>query len=286
MSTSDRTRKITTAILWSSLAVYAIARVCQVHADRLPLLLVVLLHVIPPASLALTHGAILYGRSGILAFSAFCLGTGAFFESLSLRTGFPFGHYHFTDVMGPKLFGLPFLLVFAYLGIGYCAWILALLILKVQGRPLLGTDVVATPVLASFIMLAWDLSMEPQWATVDRAWIWRDGGRFFGVPVSNFLGWYLTAYLFFQFFALYLRGRPAVSVVADRFWRMPIAMYAICALGNLLIRPLSTTPVIAADAAGQLWRTADIRAVCTMISVLVMMPFAMLAWLKSSESKS
>jgi uncharacterized membrane protein len=286
MPSTDRTHKIATAILWSSLAFYAVARACQIYADRLPLLLVVLLHVIPPASLALTHGAIVYGRRGILAFTGICLGTGAFCESLSLRTGFPFGHYYFTDVMGPKLFGLPFLRVLAYLGIGYCSWILALLILRVQGRPLLGADVAATPVLASFIMFAWDLSMEPQWATVDGAWIWRDGGPFFGVPISNFLGWYLTAYLFFQLFALYLRGWPVRSAISSGLWRMPIAMYAICALGNLFIRPLSSTPALAVDASGQLWRTADIRAVCFLVSLAVMVPFALVAWLRLAGCRS
>jgi putative membrane protein len=279
MSPPAPVAKVSTILLWSSLAAYEVARVCQIHADRLPLLLVVLLHVVPPASLALIHGTILYGRRGILAFTGFCLGTGALCESLSLRTGIPFGHYYFTDVMGPKLFGLPFLLVLAYLGIGYCSWILALLILKAHDRPLVGTDIAAVPLLASFIMFAWDLSMEPQWATVDRAWIWRDGGPFFGVPVSNFLGWYLTAYLFFQAFALYLRGRPVRSAISAGLWRMPVGMYSICALGNLLIRPLYGTPVIVADATGQLWRTADIRAVCFMVSLLVMMPFAVIPWL-------
>jgi cardiolipin synthase len=99
--------------------------------------------------------------------------------------------------------------VLAYLGIGYCSWILALLVLKLHDRPLAGSGVIAAPLLASFIMLAWDLSLEPQWATVDRAWIWHDGGAFFGVPISNFMGWYLTANLFFQLFALEEKARRA-----------------------------------------------------------------------------
>jgi len=275
--------KISTAALWASVAFYAVARICQVYADSLPILLIVLLHVIPPAALAILHGSILYGRRGLLAFTAFCLGTGAICESLSLRTGLPFGHYHFTGVMGPKLFGLPFLLVLAYLGIGYCAWILALLILGHRDLPLRGTRLVTTPLLASFIMTAWDLSMDPQWGTVDRAWIWHDGGAFFGVPISNFLGWILTAYLFFQTFALYLRGAPATATISRAMWRAPVVMYAICALGNLLIRPLADTPAIVTDAAGHAWQTADIRAVCSMISLIVMMPMALLAWLRGAE---
>jgi uncharacterized membrane protein len=54
------------------------------------------------------------------------------FESLSLRAGFPFGHYRFTNLMGPKLFDLPILLALAYVGMGYLSWILALVILECQ----------------------------------------------------------------------------------------------------------------------------------------------------------
>ena len=33
-----------------------------------------------------------------------------FYENLSLLTGFPFGHYHYTEALGPKLFLVPNLL--------------------------------------------------------------------------------------------------------------------------------------------------------------------------------
>jgi putative membrane protein len=89
------------------LLVYVIARICQLYADRLPTLLVVVLHVVPPALFALAHGSVLYGPKGIAIFAAFCLGFGTLAESVSLRIGLPFGHYYFTDVMGPKIFQLP-----------------------------------------------------------------------------------------------------------------------------------------------------------------------------------
>jgi putative membrane protein len=46
-------------------------------------------------------------------------------------------------------------------------------------------------------MVAWDLSMDPVWSTVMHSWIWLQGGAYFGVPVSNFLGWYLTVYVIY-----------------------------------------------------------------------------------------
>ncbi len=174
-------------VLWGTTALYAFGRLCQLWADRWPTLLIVLLHVAPPAIFAAVHAAFLYRLRGMLAFTFCCLGTGAVCESLSLRTGFPFGHYVFTGVMGPKLLGLPVLLVFAYLGIGYVSWVLSLLVLRQQSKLLTGAWRWRVPLLASGIMLAWDLSMEADWATVDRAWLWRDGGLFFGVPISNFL---------------------------------------------------------------------------------------------------
>jgi uncharacterized membrane protein len=164
------------AFLWSVLSIYFLARLCQLYADRLPTLLIVILHVVPPAIFAVIHGSILYRLKGISVFAAFCLGLGGLAESVSLRTGFPFGHYYFTDAMGAKVLQVPVLLVLAYLGIGYVSWVLALLILGYVNQPIIGTRIFALPLLASFIMLAWDLSMDPDWSTLDHVWIWQHGG--------------------------------------------------------------------------------------------------------------
>lgn len=60
--------------------------------------------------------------------------------------------------------------------------------------------------------------MEPIWANLVHAWVWENGGAYFGVPVSNFLGWYLTNYLIYQSFALifWRPARPASP--APGFW--------------------------------------------------------------------
>jgi len=212
-----------------------------------------------------------------------CLGVGSLSEILGLRTGFPFGHYYFTDVMGPKIGQLPVLLALAYLGIGYAAWTVALLILGCANRPIRGTAMFAVPLLASFLMMTWDLSMDPVWATLDHAWIWRDGGRYFGVPGSNFFGWFLTGYLYYQGFALYCAARKLPAGPAGRrFWAPAILLYAVCALGNLLLLNLPMAPA-AADATGKRWLTADILGSCVLVSLGVMAPAAFLAWSKTRK---
>lgn len=73
------------------------------------MLAVVALHVFPPAIFALMHGTKLYQWRGSVMFVALCVVVANIFENLSILTGFPFGHYHFTGVMGPKLFSRPHL---------------------------------------------------------------------------------------------------------------------------------------------------------------------------------
>jgi putative membrane protein len=272
-------------LLWGTLITYALGRVSQLYADRLPTLLIVILHVVPPAIFALVHGGVVYGRRGIAIFAVLCLGVGGLMESLSLRTGFPFGHYYFTGVMGPKLFQLPVLLVLAYLGMGYASWVVTLLILRYRGKALAGARVVAAPVVASFVMVAWDWSMEADWSTVDRAWVWRDGGAFFGVPLTNFVGWYLTTYLFYQAFAWYCWSkRVATKGLGRSFWRTAIWLYAVCALGNLLVLRLPMAPAVVRDATGRAWNTMEILAVGGAISAVVMGTMALVAWLRTEDS--
>jgi putative membrane protein len=259
------------------LLLYLVGRVLHLLAGRIPNLLIVALQVVPPALFALIHGGRIYGRPGIVVFITLCLGVGSLAESLSLRIGFPFGHYEFTDLMGPKLFGVPLLLALAYVGMGYFSWILAVLILRYQDRPLSGKKTVLLPMLASFVMVAWDLSQDAVWANIDHAWVWREGGSYFGVPISNFLGWYLTAYIFYQIFALFLKNHVAPASQTAH-WRLAILFYAACAAGNLLVTAPSSLPSSFIDASGRRWLVSDVLWASRVVSVFLMMSLSLIAW--------
>jgi len=242
---------------------------------------VVALHVLPPAVFALIHGASLYRIRGILTFALICLAVGNLFENLSIRTGFPFGHYYFTNLMGPKIFLVPVLLGLAYVGMAYLSWIIGNLILGNSRGPLAGSRVLTLPVVASFIMVAWDLSQDPVWSTILHAWIWQQGGAYFGVPISNFLGWYLTVYGIYQLFALYLRGRAINPQSASAsYWHLAVLFYAISAAGNiLLVMPRPGLSVVT-DPTGAQWKVSSITGTCALISILTMGAFALIAWVR------
>ncbi|HEV2448477.1 MAG TPA: carotenoid biosynthesis protein, partial [Candidatus Sulfopaludibacter sp.] len=249
---------------------YAAARFLPVF-PRAPMVAIVALHVLPPCAFVVIHGARAYGLRGIAVFSALCLGVGSSAEIVGIRTGFPFGHYRFTDVMGPKFLEVPYLLALAYLGMGYLSWTLAHAILG----PPRNWRLIAVPLVASVAMVSWDVCCDPVWSTIVRAWTWTDGGPYFGVPLTNFTGWFLTAFVYYQSFALYLWSRksaaPGDSGIA-------ILMYAISAAGNLLLAIPRPAQAVVADPVGIHWSVLRITQSCAMASVLLMGGFAALAW--------
>ncbi|MGH9822827.1 MAG: carotenoid biosynthesis protein, partial [Blastocatellia bacterium] len=141
----------TSIALWAMLGLYVAARFLQLIPDRVSILVILAMHIVPVTIFALVHGANRYRWRGVLTFVALSLVVENIFENLSVRTGFPYGHYYFTNLMGPKLAQVPLSLGLAYVGMGYLSWTLARLILGDAGRRLTGSRLVTVPLIAAFI---------------------------------------------------------------------------------------------------------------------------------------
>ena len=46
--------------------------------------------------------------------------------------------------------------------------------------------------LASFVLLSWDLSLDPAMSHATRYWEWGTAGPYYGMPLLNLFGWYAT----------------------------------------------------------------------------------------------
>jgi uncharacterized membrane protein len=262
---------------------YAVSRVLQAFPQRAPLIATVVLHVLPPLLFALLHGRILWGWRGILLFFAICFAVSGAIEKIGISTGFPFGRYFFTDVMGPKISGVPIFLGLAYLGMGYLSWVVASLILGWEQRDLAGWRVVALPAFAALVMTSWDFCLDPVWSTIVRAWIWTEGGSYFGVPISNFVGWYGNVFLIYLLFAFYLRGRATkTEAMPTKFWKVALLFYGVSVAGNFLnLVPQTPDPVV--DATGKLWPLRSITGACALATVFTMGAFLLLACIRLGE---
>ena len=129
---------------------------------------------------------------------------------------------------------------------------------------------IATPLIAAFIMVLWDLNLDPGAATLGKWWIWQQGGGFFGVPLSNYLGWFFTVYVFMQLFALYLRARGPVPEVAQpkSYFAQAIIMYAVIAFLFSIEYAVKGSGEVVTDATGAAWRSGDIRETAAITSLL------------------
>jgi putative membrane protein len=260
------------------LACYLGARVLEVVPASIPRTAIVALDVISAMAFALVDGAHHYRLRGILAFALICIVVGNLVENLGVATGFPFGRYYFVELMGPKLFQVPVLLGLAYIGMAYVSWSVARLIVGGAHSPEGGSGLLPVPAVAAFVMVAWDLAQDPVWSTVLHGWVWRDGGPWFGVPISNYLGWYGTVFLIYLLFALYLRRRPVQATAGpEPSLRPALLFYAVCAACNVLQTIPPAIPAIVADPTGKQWQAADITAASALVSIFVMGGFAVIA---------
>lgn len=191
----------------------------------------------------LIHGSRRYGWDSLFVFFTITFLISWSSEAASIDTGFPFGNYHYTELLGPKIGTVPMAVMPAYFVAGYLAWTMATVFLGDLGTGMQKRNLFLVPLIASFVLVMWDLCLDPIRSTVDGAWIWEDGGPYHGVPISNYVGWVLTAFLIFQVFAWYLhRFRRNERVQQSKtYWYLVPVMYLGLAVGFLLNPFFQTT---------------------------------------------
>lgn len=219
---------------WTIIVIYLLATILSAfwqgsHAVFfLPIILVFTIFIA-----ACLNGIERYSLKNLVVFFIITWLVSHFFEAFSIQTGFPFGHYYYDKLAGPRLFQVPLIIMLAYFGTGYASWMLAHIVSGQYGNRLAGTRLFLIPFTASFIMVMWDLCMDPLASTVDSLWVWKEGGVYFGVPLQNYFGWFLVVYIIYQIFAFYIAKYDVVDIDKKKtistkgFWREVVAIYAI-----------------------------------------------------------
>jgi uncharacterized membrane protein len=274
MSAIQRSDK--TATLWVLTAIVVVGMLVGALVPGVTMLLIVV-----QVGFALLHGAQRYGWRAIGVFIVAGLVISNILENLSIQTGVPFGHYHYTD--GGKIFQVPWFIGPAYLATGYLAWVVATVLLEDVRRDSPWLTTIGTPIIGAVAMTAWDLSLDPGASTIHHAWIWENGGGFFGVPLVNFLGWTLTVYLFMQILALYLhRSGPLSAVEPNRATAgdlQGVLLYAATTI-SFFAKFFTGGHTTVTDATGATWHTADIYETSVLVTVYGMFFIALLALLR------
>lgn len=118
-----------------------------------------------------------------------------FAEFIGSKTGFPFGAYHYTDVLQPQLGGVPLLIPLAWMMMLPPAWAVARLIFpNTNSRFPMYQSTILYSLISALAFTAWDLFLDPQMVGWN-FWKWEIPGQYFGIPLINYFGWLLVSAL-------------------------------------------------------------------------------------------
>ncbi|MGD8321525.1 MAG: carotenoid biosynthesis protein [Gemmatimonadota bacterium] len=175
-----------------------------------------------------------------LAFLAEHVGTG---------TGFPFGGYGYTALLGPKLGGrVPVLIPLSWFFMALPSWLIV--------RRALPGSRIGRVLLGALWLAAWDLALDPAMSYLTPYWRWEVTGAYYGMPWMNLPGWYATGLAIML--ALDLLG-PGLGLE-----RLPTRWMGAY-YGVVLLMPLGM--VLAAGLWGAVLATAGGLAVCAALTV-------------------
>ncbi|MFM0736483.1 carotenoid biosynthesis protein [Paraburkholderia xenovorans] len=194
---------------------------------------------------ALLHSGVSLGRYRTLAFFAISAVVSWLLEEVGVATGWVYGHYHYSNMLGPKLGLVPAIIPLAWFMMIYPSWVVASALLGLAARDT-STGIVSRAVVASMVMTAWDAVMDPGMSRAGN-WVWENGGAYFGVPLHNYAGWLATTFIVYLLFGIVSRRiRPDAAHAAQTrvFSALPAICYAMVAIDHLIAQTIPELRVV------------------------------------------
>ena len=154
------------------------------------------------------NAALLLGLLGAYAFVI---------ESIALATGYPYGSFSYSGLIGPHLFGAaPLALFFSWTPLLLAAYSVSA---NVFGN--LWARIGAT----ALVLVIFDFVLDPG-AVFLKFWSYSDGGWYYGVPWSNFAGWVVSGLVGAGLLELYLgRLRPLLPTPVQLIYSAFLTLY-------------------------------------------------------------
>lgn len=241
------------SILLNTVSVVLVATVGNPPAIMTPLTTLVMF------LFAVLHAGGAYGWRHGAVLLAIVVATGLAFESVGVATGAIYGPYHYSDLLGVKFLGLvPYLIPVAWFMMIYPSLRIADdLVARILPRGF--WHGLLTAALAAVAMTAWDLAMDPMMVAAGH-WIWEQPGAYFGVPIQNFWGWWLTT---FTALALYQIVRRWVAGKDDPSLPTSWTTISYAVMG---ITTIVTDFLIGLSGPG-------------MVGIFAMLPWAVMGWM-------
>jgi putative membrane protein len=186
----------------------------------------------------------LLGPAAALRFVAIGVVLGWIAEQLGATQGLFFGSYTYTEVLGPRIGAVPFIIPLMWFALCYVAYVIANLIVwqaPTDGAPA-ALQSLAMSFIAAMIVTAYDLGADPYMVFTLKAWIMtKTDGGWFGETLQGFLGWMGVSFVIIYSFRASLRRRPPVasSAVTPLHALVPLFIYG----GSMAFQAVQGSPI-------------------------------------------
>jgi len=175
-------------------------------------------------------------------------------EVLGTNVGIPFGKYSYSDVLGERVLGVPIVVPVVWFVIAY----ICLSMMRTRKKAGRGDrQIILTTIITAFGVVAWDFLIDPMFSSQSYGyWTWSSHQliptTLSGVPLTNFLGWFVVAMIMVSLF-LYItkgsnpmmkRGNTTDSVIIYVLLMID-GTVANIALGHALVVIIGVTAMLA-----------------------------------------
>lgn len=178
-------------------------------------------YVLLGAAAAALHAAWAFGWRRATGLFAAGVGIALGAELIGTSSGFPFGDYAYTSLLGYRILGrVPFPIPISWFYMLYCALAMCSRVFPAHDDGRMRWLWAAA---AAAMLTAWDVAMDPAMVQTSH-WVWREPGVFYGMPLTNWIGWFGTGLLI----ARVMLAITPPTRIAERTageW-LPLALYA------------------------------------------------------------
>ena len=157
------------------------------------------------------HSIIFFGLNNtvIFFFSSFMISL--LLEIIGTNKGLIFGKYTYEPSLcpGPMIKNVPILIAISWAGLIYMALVCAMMLIDGSVVSIINLSHI---LLTTLLVTILDLVLDPI-AVDEGRWSWEMPGKYYGVPIKNFIGWFFNCSLILLLFSMI----PSSHVITDPY---------------------------------------------------------------------
>lgn len=104
--------------------------------------------------------------------------------------------------------------------------------------------------LTPLILVSLDFIVDPVSVNINKLWQWEKGSRYFGIPLRNFLGWYMVSLIATLIFSFIDQGK---HLAFNLLYILPIVLYGLFITKSLLLFKLNKKMAIIGSVPAAIW---------------------------------